>query len=589
MAKLLGEDPHLTPTYCPGTNGYMSPEALAEPPSYTTKLDIFSCGVLFVQLITRKFPNPGPRTYTLQINDPRVPSGQALIVIPELERRKEHLDVVPPTHPLLMVALNCLKDKEDPRPTAQQLCSCLIGLKESRVYQDSLQQSPEEVAVVAAPVRDHELEQQLRETESRVEDLTQEVEQLQLQKDELDREKSGEIEHLQRQLQSKDRVIQQENEHLQGQLQASEQVVAALQQSVEQKDTELQAKVELLQEKERVIQDLQQRVRGGERRGVATGPLRLEWRDGPRAPFKTKGESVAVNGGIVYCRDGISYYKILMFNSETGQWTVLQSCSKRFFSIAVVNGQLTAIGGKHLHSDTATKTLLSLPLNQLHTSQQKWAEQFPPMIYYHNSPAVVTTNTSQIVAGGWGPDMEKAPVEVMNTQTLHWSTVACLPCPLSQATATICGSRLYLGGGFAKDVPTKSVLMCEVSDLLQSQPPSLATRSGLSHSRQVWREICELPVERSFLITLQGQLLAVGGGTATRDSTSEVWQYDAVTNSWNVISRMKVKRSSCFAAVLPKDRVMVCGGWTPDGGIDSVEIATLTIFHGSVPTSEHAR
>ena len=560
MAKLLGEDPRLTPTYCPGTNGYMSPEALAEPPSYNTKLDIFSCGVLFVQLITRKFPNPLPRTYTLQINDPRVPSGRVLVEVPELERRKEHLDLISPTHPLLMVALDCLKDKEDPRPTAEQLCSRLIGLKESRAYQDSLQKSPEEVAVVAAPVRDHELEQQLRETESRVEDLTREVQQLQLQKNELDREKSGENEHLQRQLQGRGR----KNQHLQQQLQASEQVVAALQQSVEQKD-------ELLQEKERVIQDLQQRVRGGERRGMATGPLRLEWRDGPRAPFLTHGESVAVNGGIVYCCDDVSDYKILMFNSETGQWTVLQSCPKKYFSIAVVNGQLTAIGGEH--SDTATKTLLSLPLNQLDTSQQKWTEQFPPMTYYHNNPAVVTTNTSLIVAGGWGPDKEKVPVEVMNTQTLHWSTVASLPRPLQQATATICGSRLYLGGGAETGGWTKSVLMCEVSDLLQPQPPSLATRSGLSHSRQVWREICKLPVEMSSLITLQGQLLAVGGGATIYDPTSEVRQYDAATNSWNVISRLKVKRSSCFVAVLPEDRVMVCGGWTRDGGIDSVEIA----------------
>ena len=581
MAKLLGEDPRLTPTYCPGTNGYMSPGALAEPPSYTTKLDIFSCGVLFVQLITRKFPNPLPRTYTLQISDPRVPSGRVLVVVPELERRKEHLDLISPTHPLLMVALDCLKDKEDPRPTAEQLCSRLIGLKESCAYQDSLQQSPEEVAVVVAPVRDHELEQLLRETESRVEDLTREVEQLQLQKDELDQEKSGEIrqknaeiqqnsediELLQRQLQGRGR----ENEHLQRQLQASEQVVAALQQSVEQKDAELQAKVELLQEKERVVQDLQQRVRGGERRGVATGPLRLEWRDGPRAPFPTYGDSVAVNGGIVYCYD---FDNNKIFNSETGQWAVLQSCPKKYFSIAVVNGQLTAIGGKH--SFTATKTLLSLPLNQLHTSQQKWTEQFPPMTYYHNSPAVVTTNTSLIVAGGWGPDMEKkAPVEVMNTQTLHWSTVASLPHPLHQATATICGSRLYLGGGISKGVATKSVLMCEVSDLLQPQPPSLATRSGLSHSRQVWREICELPVELSSLVTLQGQLLAVGGGATRYDRTSEVRQYDAATNSWNVISRMKVKRCVCFVAVLPGDRVMVCGGFTPDGKTDSVEIASV--------------
>ena len=53
--------------------------------------------------------------------------------------------------------------------------------------------------------------------------------------------------------------------------------------------------------------------------GVATGPLKLEWRDRPKAPFIIWGESVAVDGGIVYCCDGASGTKVLMFNSEKGQ------------------------------------------------------------------------------------------------------------------------------------------------------------------------------------------------------------------------------------------------------------------------------
>ena len=580
MAKLLGEDPRLTPTYCPGTNGYMSPEALADPPSYTSKLDIFSCGVLFVQLITRKFPDPGRRTYTVEIDDPRFPSGQALRVVPELERRKDHLDLISPTHPLLMVALDCLKDKEGPRPTAEQLCSRLIALKQSPAYQDSLQQTSEELAVQTAHVRDEELEQQRGETESRVEDLTQEVQQLQLQKDEIDRNKT-------RAIHQKDEQIEQLQRQLQASNRDSEQVVSALQQSVEQKDTALQAKDaalrtkdELLQEKEREIQELHQSMRKRKGSGMARGPLKLEWKDGPRAPFKTYGESVAVIGGIVYCYGNINN-KILMFNSETGQWTVLPECPKIFFSIAIVNGQLTAIGGEI--SGRGTKTLLSLQHNQLDISQQKWIGQFPPMTYYHNSLAVATTNTSLIVAGGWGLDHQKAPVEVMDTQTFHWSTVASLPRPLYQATATICGSTLYLGGGFSDGTATKSVLMCEVSDLLQSQPSSLATRSGLSRSHQVWKEVTELPVAKSSLITLQGQLLAIGGGTALdiASSTSEVRQYDVTTNSWNVISEMKVKRGQCFTAVLPNDRVMVCCGGTPGGKTDSVEIASVVMTQHS--------
>ena len=541
MSKLLGSDPRLTPTYCPGNNTYMSPEALADPPTYTGKLDVFSCGVLFVQLITRKWPNPGPRTYTVQVgNDPRFPSGRVLVEVPELDRRKEHLDLISPTHPLLEVALDCLKDKEGQRPTAEQLCSRLIALKESAVYRDSLQQTPEETTGQAPPARDQELEQQLRESESRVEDLTREVQQLTLQNEE------------------QARSIQQKDRTLQTSRRENEEVVAALQQSVEQKDAALRAKDELLQEKEGEIRELQQRVREREGSGVATGPLKLEWRDGPPAPLSTKGYSVAVDGEMVYCRDGVSSNKVLMFNSRTGQWTVLPECPKQFFSIAVVNGQLTAIGGEQSYK--ATNTLLILPQDRPGIFQQKWIEQFPPMTYRHNDPAVATTNTSLIVAGGWGPDMEKAQAEVMDIQTLQWSTVASLPYALDQTTATICGDRLYIGGGVTGR-STKSVVMCEVKDLLQSQPQSLATRPDPSSSPPVWKEVAPLPVVRSSLVTFQGQLLAVGGSTTGRDSdsTSDVMQYDATTDSWSVISHMKMKRRYCLAAVLPNYTLMVCG------------------------------
>ena len=181
-----------------------------------------------------------------------------------------------------------------------------------------------------------------------------------------------------------------------------------------------------------------------------------------------------------------------------------------------------------------------------------------------------------IVAGGWSPDKEKAPVEIMDIRTLQWSTVASLPHPLWQAIPTICGDRLYIGGGFCTGGgATKSVVMCEVKDLLQSQPQSLATRPGLSSSPPVWKEVAPLPVVLSSLVTFQGQLLAVGGSTTRRnaDSTSDVMQYDAITNSWKVVSQMKVKRNYCFAAVLPNNTLMVCGGDTQEGRTSSVEIA----------------
>ena len=179
------------------------------------------------------------------------------------------------------------------------------------------------------PTRNEGLERQLREREERVGDLTEQVQQRRLEKNEIIQRKDGEIEDLQQQLlrqhdviQQRDEVIQQREgaiDHLQQQLRVrgreSEQVVAALQQSVEQKDTALQAKDNLLQEKEREIRELQQSLRGTSEGDVATAHLKLEWRDGPRAPCFTFGASVAVSREVAYFCDSASNSKVLMYNS----------------------------------------------------------------------------------------------------------------------------------------------------------------------------------------------------------------------------------------------------------------------------------
>ena len=144
--------------------------------------------------------------------------------------------------------------------------------------------------------------------------------------------------------------------------------------------------------------------------------------------------------------------------------------------------------------------------------------------------------------------------------------------PFSESTATICGERLYIGGGFTSGaIGTESVVMCEVKDLLQSQPQSLATR--LLGRRSVWTEISPLPVILSFLVTFQGQLLAVGGTSA--ESNAKVRQYDDSTDSWKVIGHMKVKLRNCLAAVLPNNALIVCGENRPNGHTATVEVASL--------------
>ena len=140
MSKLASVNPCLTTmTLCPGNLQYMSPEALEEPPSYTEKLDTFSFGVLLVQIMTRQFPDAGPRFQV--VNDPRYPDGVVRIAVPETQCHSAHLKLITGTHPLKAIALNCLKSKEKERPSAQQLSNSLSELKGAPQHAESKKQS----------------------------------------------------------------------------------------------------------------------------------------------------------------------------------------------------------------------------------------------------------------------------------------------------------------------------------------------------------------------------------------------------------------------------------------------------------------
>ena len=112
MSKLAGAAPTMTPlTMCPGTLAYMPPEALREPPRYTKKLDCFSEGVIMIQVCTRLWPEPGPRTQLVPF--PASPTGRIEMPILETERRKNHIDLIDPNHALLPIAMDYLKYKRE--------------------------------------------------------------------------------------------------------------------------------------------------------------------------------------------------------------------------------------------------------------------------------------------------------------------------------------------------------------------------------------------------------------------------------------------------------------------------------------------
>ena len=72
----------------------------------------------------------------MNINDLRFPHGALRLRVSEVDRRQNHISQVEPNHPLLPIALDCLKDDDRERPSAQQLCERVAALKETANYHE---------------------------------------------------------------------------------------------------------------------------------------------------------------------------------------------------------------------------------------------------------------------------------------------------------------------------------------------------------------------------------------------------------------------------------------------------------------------
>ena len=200
MSKIADGNPRMTRsglTQCPGTLAFMPPEALCPKPSYTDKLDIFSAGVLIIQVISRKYPEP---TDALKIvDDPTAPMGRKMLFVPELERRASDIRLVPSDHTLFPIARHCLKDRDGERPSAAELCQRLAGLKESRGYMESMRQNQEQISSLPHTTAALEArENQVQDLERKLKEEREEKQKLARQ----DREKQREVEELRRQLDS---------------------------------------------------------------------------------------------------------------------------------------------------------------------------------------------------------------------------------------------------------------------------------------------------------------------------------------------------------------------------------------------------
>ena len=107
-----------------GTQAFMAPEALVEPPKYDDKLDIFSYGNVIVTTVTHQWPNPGPYNKF---------EGSKLVAVTELQRRQQYINQFTPKESelFLPVVRACLQNVPSERPTSIQLVTQMSKIEEA--------------------------------------------------------------------------------------------------------------------------------------------------------------------------------------------------------------------------------------------------------------------------------------------------------------------------------------------------------------------------------------------------------------------------------------------------------------------------
>ena len=271
-------------TICPGTNVYMPPEAIDNQAVYTEKGDVFSFGVNIIQILTRKFPKPGDQHVTVPIDDPRFPSGKIRVCVSEIDRRNNHISEINTAHPLLPIALDCLKDQESERPSASELCQRLAALKDTPEYTQSEASHQHHITELRQQLlsQQQEHDEQLAalkdtpeytESERAVEDIhttqqttvekrDRQITQLRQQLLSQHREHDKRMQQSQRALTARQRDIQDLREKL-----------SSAQATVSERDQIIKAKDMQLESKEHVFERLQQQ--SDQAQGVIAAEQRL--------------------------------------------------------------------------------------------------------------------------------------------------------------------------------------------------------------------------------------------------------------------------------------------------------------------------
>ena len=163
QSKIVDISPVKKNTTVPGNVCYMPPEALVSSPEYSTKIDVFSFGVLVLHVVTHQWP------FRKKSLDPKT---NKVMSQTEVEMRKEHIDKMGMETPLKQLFIMCLDDNPAKRPNATMLVESIRKYSPVPPFVNTLEM---ELALEAESTKALVLETHLQEVDLRVRTIAGEL------------------------------------------------------------------------------------------------------------------------------------------------------------------------------------------------------------------------------------------------------------------------------------------------------------------------------------------------------------------------------------------------------------------------------
>ena len=276
---------------------------------------------------------------------------------------------------------------------------------------------------------------------------------------------------------------------------------------------------------------------------------------------------------------------LLCYDVSHDTWSALPPLPVKWFGLGQVDGKLVAVGGLK-KDDRATSNVYTLNI------VQKWKATLPQMPTARCLPAIMTTQTALLVAGGLtggelGKERETDAVEIFNFSMSQWYSTSPLPRPCIDVSLASIGDACYVLGGYQYPFRLNQALYASVSDLLRNAMPAhhhhnpmhRTRTSSIDVAHSVWKILPDTPTYRPAAAVLADSLLAIGGGESSIGEADNkgVYMYSSSTNSWILVTDLPAPRSRTIAAMLSATEILVIGGMENWERVDTVYKATLQI------------